>query len=113
MAGIPGYRTATPEGVDLAKDRLYLESAVGEQSPEGSGFSDLLASSCERQFFEMALRNKRINLAHITLRWEATACSKETLHKQLDDFLVRNKGMKAHSAVEKLQDHLAGLLDSL
>jgi hypothetical protein len=109
IVGIPGYRIAAPGGTDFAEDRLYLESAIRKQCPDAGGIADLLASSFERQFFEMALRNKRISQEYARLRLGPTKCGKEALSKQLDEFLLRNKKMETHLALKTLRERLCKL----
>jgi hypothetical protein len=106
MAGILGYRTAVPEGTDLTEDRLYLESVIRKQSADTTVIADLLASSGERQLFEMSLRNKRISQEYVRLRTGAINFSEDVLGRHFDDFLTTKKRMEDHPAVKTLREEL-------
>jgi hypothetical protein len=70
IANIPGINNDNvPEALDLSEDRAYLEDSIRRVSFEnGSSVADLLADSFERQFFELSLRNKKVNTEYVKLR---------------------------------------------
>jgi hypothetical protein len=104
MAEISWFRTSAPDGMSFAADRLYLKSAIRKRSTEASRIADLLASSLERKFIEMALRNRRISRGYIALRSEAMKYNKGTLSAQLDELLLKNKRKENHPAIERLRN---------
>jgi len=86
-------------------DRLYLENAVRKLSADDSIVADLLASSQDRQFLEMSLRNKRINEEYIKsyhnmvdLHYDC-----QELRAQLDDFLSANVELAADPHITSLR----------
>lgn len=127
IANIPGFYTGVPETMDFAPDRAYLEAAIRKLSSSSSSSSslssssstserdsahyiaDLLASSFERQFFEMALRNRRINDEYVRLRLlgeKNGEVDKKALRDELEEFLVRNGDLRGHVAVVELERRL-------
>lgn len=114
IANIPGFYTGVPETMDFAPDRAYLEAAIRKlsSSPErdsANHIADLLASSFERQFFEMALRNRRINDEYVRLRLlgeKNGEVDKKALRDELEEFLVRNGDLRGHVAVVELERRL-------
>lgn len=101
--------------MDFAPDRAYLEAAIRKLSSSSSErdsanhIADLLASSFERQFFEMALRNRRINDEYVRLRLlgeKNGEVEKKALRDELEEFLVRNGDLRGHVAVVKLERRL-------
>lgn len=108
--------------MDFAPDRAYLEAAIRKLSSSSSSSSsssperdsanhiaDLLASSFERQFFEMALRNRRINDEYVRLRLlgeKNGEVDKKALRDELEEFLVRNGDLRGHVAVVELERRL-------
>lgn len=114
IANIPGFYTGVPETMDFAPDRAYLEAAIRKLSSSSEGDSanhiaDLLASSFERQFFEMALRNRRINDEYVRLRLlggNPGEVDKKALRDELEEFLVRNGDLRGHVAVVELERRL-------
>lgn len=122
IANIPGFYTGVPETMDFAPDRAYLEAAIRKLSSSSSSSSsssperdsanhiaDLLASSFERQFFEMALRNRRINDEYVRLRLlggNPGEVDKKALRDDLEEFLVRNGDLRGHVAVVELERRL-------
>lgn len=108
MADIPGDRYVDgQEGTDFAEDRAYLENAIRKQSATASDIADLLASSYERQFFEMFLRNKRINKEYVNLRCGDMDSIQNVLSQQLDQFLARKSEVANHSAIAVLPKKIA------
>lgn len=123
IANIPGFYTGVPETMDFAPDRAYLEAAIRKLSSSSSYSSssssserdsanhiaDLLASSFERQFFEMGLRNRRINDEYVRLRLlgeKNGEVDKKALRDELEEFLVRNGDLRGHVAVVELERRL-------
>lgn len=114
IANIPGFYTGVPETMDFAPDRAYLEAAIRKLSSSSerdsaNHIADLLASSFERQFFEMALRNRRINDEYVRLRLlgeKNREVDKKALRDELEEFLVRNGDLRGHVAVVELERRL-------
>lgn len=114
IANIPGFYTGVPETMDFAPDRAYLEAAIRKLSSSSerdsaNHIADLLASSFERQFFEMALRNRRINDEYVRLRLlggNPGEVDKKALRDELEEFLVRNGDLRGHVAVVELERRL-------
>lgn len=114
IANIPGFYTGVPENMDFAPDRAYLEAAIRKLSSSSerdsaNHIADLLASSFERQFFEMALRNRRINDEYVRLRLlgeKNGEVDKRALRDELEEFLVRNGDLRGHVAVVELERRL-------
>lgn len=106
MANIPGFNHGEPvDSLDFVADREYLEAAIRDMSPDGPALADLLATSWERQFFEQALRNRRINAEYVRLRLpDGIDC--ETLRGQLEAFLAGNVDMVGESKIVELQMQL-------
>lgn len=69
--------------------------------------ADLLASSWERQFFELSLRNKRTNEEHIRPKFDSAEYDKKALGDQLDEFVSANKGAGNGPAFIKLRRQLS------
>lgn len=100
--------------MDFAPDRAYLEAAIRKLSSSSerdsaNHIADLLASSFERQFFEMALRNRRINDEYVRLRLlgeKNREVDKKALRDELEEFLVRNGDLRGHVAVVELERRL-------
>ncbi|KAL9533211.1 hypothetical protein SMMN14_03460 [Sphaerulina musiva] len=114
IANIPGFYTGVPETMDFVPDRAYLEAAIRKLSSSSERDSahyiaDLLASSFERQFFEMALRNRRINDEYVRLRLlgeKNGEVDKKALRDELEEFLVRNGDLRGNVAVVELERRL-------
>lgn len=114
IANIPGFYTGVPETMDFAPDRAYLEAAIrmlssSSERDSANHIADLLASSFERQFFEMALRNRRINEEYVRLRLlgeKNGEVDKKALRDELEEFLVRNGDLRGHVAVVELERRL-------
>lgn len=114
IANIPGFYTGVPEIMDFAPDRAYLEAAIRKLSSSSerdsaNHIADLLASSFERQFFEMALRNRRINEEYVKLRLlgeKNGEVDTKALRDELEEFLVRNGDLRGHVAVVELERRL-------
>lgn len=108
MANIPGFCNDTvPEDMNFADDRTYLVSAIRKLSEEPGRLADLLASSWERQFFELSLRNKRINEEYIRIKFDGAEYDKKALGDQLDEFVSVNKGAGNGPAFMKLKRQLS------
>jgi hypothetical protein len=113
MADIPGFRNdAVPEYRNFAADREYLVNAIRDLPGETGILANLLASSWERQFFELSLRNKRINEEYIRLKLGGWEYDKKLLCDQLDDFVFANKAVGNDAAFEKLRRQLSLVSDA-
>lgn len=110
IANVPGFRNDNvPEDMNFAEDRAYLEAAIRRVStPEAATvIADLLATSTERQFFEMSLRNKRINEEYIRLRvGNADVVDKKMMIGQLESFLMANEDLSRHASIVELRRNL-------
>ncbi|GAB7337493.1 hypothetical protein MBLNU457_g2822t1 [Dothideomycetes sp. NU457] len=101
IADIPGWiNDGVPEDMKFHNDRLYLENAVRKLSTDDSTIADLLASSQDRQFLEMSLRNKRINEEYI--KADHRKYDPQELKAQLDDFLAANLEFATEPQIMKL-----------
>ncbi|KAM3422718.1 hypothetical protein BST61_g203 [Cercospora zeina] len=108
VANIPGFCNDTvPEDMNFADDRMYLVSAIRKLSRGAGRLADLLASSWERQFFELSLRNKRINEEYIRLRFDGVEYDEKALGDQLDGFVSANKEAGNSPAFIKLRRQLS------
>lgn len=108
IAGIPGFRNDdVPEDKDFADDRAYLVDAIRKLCVGAGRFADLLDSSWERQFFELSLRNKRINEEYIRLRLGGADFDTGALGDQLDEFVSANREMGNDSAIIELRRQLS------
>nr|POE54899.1 hypothetical protein CFP56_64572 [Quercus suber] len=107
MANIPGFLDADiSASTDFINDRLYLEQRMRGMSPDGEMIADMLSNSCEREFFEMSLRNKRINAEYIRLNAGDGSFDQTTLGSQLEEFLLKNPDMIDDDAVIPLGDRI-------
>ncbi|KAF2211848.1 hypothetical protein CERZMDRAFT_85234 [Cercospora zeae-maydis SCOH1-5] len=72
IADIPGWcNDNVPPDMTFEDDRTYLEGAIRKLATESASYRmlpNLLGTSRERQFFELSLRNKRINEQYVKLR---------------------------------------------
>jgi hypothetical protein len=108
MADIPGFRhDNVPQSMNFADDRSYLVNAIRVQFPESANMANLLASSCERQFFELSLRNKRINREYIRCRPEEPEISMSTASRELREFISAHARLEDHPAVIDLWRRLS------
>ena len=96
------------------QDREYLENAMSKlaaksRHPQAQQISQLLSSCSERQFFEMALRNKKINEQHIRLRvQDSSRVNTAMLLGQLDAFLALNLSLQDDARISALRVRLSG-----
>lgn len=92
IANIPGINNDNvPEALDLSEDRAYLEDSIRRLSfGNDSSVADLLADSYERQFFELSLRNKKVNTEYIKLRGETNSLGARDLCDELQKAFVEN-----------------------
>lgn len=108
IANIPGIRNDdAPQDMDFTEDRAYLENAIRELCVDGSNVADLLATSRERQFFELSLRNKRVNEEYIRLRCGRVANSQQILEQELEEFFHKHAGMRDNPALRVLHTQFA------
>lgn len=112
MADIPGWKNAIPDDMTFEDDRRYLEGAVsklaGESShPRAQSIAQLLSSCFERQFFELSLRNKRINERYIDLRINGSEIDGIALQEQLEAFLVLNPSLRYDASICTLEYRLS------
>ncbi|KAK2601559.1 hypothetical protein QQS21_004877 [Conoideocrella luteorostrata] len=113
IADIPGWSNDIPEGMTFQEDRAYLEVMLHKLATErrdsnGLWIADLLKTSCERQFFELSLRNKRINICYIDMRIENTMVDKAVVKEQLDALLSISPKFRGHPDILKLYLRLDG-----
>lgn len=104
IANIPGINNDNiPEASDLSEDRAYLENSIRRLSfGNGSSVADLLADSFERQFFELSLRNKKVNIEYVKLRGETKTLSARNLHDELQKAFLENPDWADVPALTKL-----------
>jgi hypothetical protein len=97
------------------QDREYLEDSMSKlaaksRRPHAQLISQLLSSCSERQFFEMALRNKKINEQFICLRVQGSSrVNVLMLLEQLDAFLALNPPLQDDVRISALGVLLSGL----
>jgi hypothetical protein len=100
MANVPGIRLdGAPEDMSFDEDRAYLEASIRE-------IADLLCTSPERQFFELSLRNKRVNYEYIRRRCDSIATTKDVLSSELEAFLRKHTEMANHPTLVELRTQL-------
>ena len=110
ITDIPGFRNDdVPPSMTSSDDRLYLENVIRKLSAHDSTIADLLASSQDCHFFEIPLRNKRINEEYIKsgqnmidLRYDC-----RDLKAQLDDFLSTNIELATDPQITMLRAQLS------
>jgi hypothetical protein len=111
IADIPGWlNDDVPEEMTFEEDRAYLEHAIGklDDSSENPGrIEHLLRTSFERQFLEMSLRNRKINVEYVQrISKHDALLDKDAALEQLEDFLSVNESMRAIPAVLNLRSRL-------
>jgi hypothetical protein len=107
MANVPGIRLdGAPEDMSFDEDRAYLEASIREICGDGSDIADLLCTSPERQFFELSLRNKRVNYEYIRRRCDSIATTKDVLSSELEAFLRKHTEMANHPTLVELRTQL-------
>ena len=92
--------------MSFAEDRAYLEASIREMCGDDGDVADLLATSPERQFFELSLRNKRVNDEYIRMRCDSIAASKNVLSSELEAFFRKHTEMTNHPTLTKLRTQL-------
>ncbi|KND92519.1 hypothetical protein TOPH_02771 [Tolypocladium ophioglossoides CBS 100239] len=107
LADIPGWLNDVPKGMTFQDDRAYLERAVqgrvdNMNSPDAKCIPVLLSSSFERQFFEMALRNRAINVEYTTRRMSGVDLDQSVIFEQCKEILSRNPLARENTGVAKL-----------
>ena len=109
LVNIPGWINDAPEGMTFEDDRLYLEKAVQRQVnsitlalPDAQCIPALLSSSSERQFFEMSLRNRAINVEYISRYISDIEVDKRVIFKQLNEILSKNPDARDSAVLERL-----------
>jgi hypothetical protein len=92
IANIPGINNDNvPEALDLSEDRAYLEESIRRlPSGNGSSVAELLAHSFERQFFELSLKNKKVNAEYAKLRGVTNTLGPRDLRDELQKFFHKN-----------------------
>lgn len=88
-------------------DRAYLEHAVRRLEGDSGRIAALLESSHERQFFELSLRNPRINQAYVEQRLPG-CLQKDALLNELEDFLSLHDFMRSLPSVLRLRAQVRG-----
>jgi hypothetical protein len=108
IANIPGINNdGVPEALDLSEDRAYLEDSMRRLSfGNDSSVAELLADSFERQFFELSLKNKKVNTEYVRLRGETSALGPGDLLNELEKAFLGNPDW---ADVPALTNLLAGL----
>lgn len=105
IADIPGWRNdGVIEGMTFEEDREYLEGAMRDiaarsDSPIAQQVVTLLATSFERQFFELSLRNKVINEEYVRQRLKNRKFDDNVVLRQLEDFLLSYEAMRGSPTV--------------
>ncbi|KAI9711569.1 MAG: hypothetical protein M1820_002134 [Bogoriella megaspora] len=111
IADIPGWQNDdVPEGMTFEDDREYLENemrSLATRTGKTQEVVDLLVTSYERQFFELSLRNKRINKEYVRQRLENVKPDSSAVLQQLAEFLSRYESMRSHPTVLDLATRLA------
>lgn len=111
IADIPGWQNDdVPKEMTFEEDREYLEHAIGklDASSEYPGrIKHLLRTSFERQFFEMSLRNRKINDEYVQrLFTDNIVLDRNAALEQLEDFLSVNESMRGLPTVLDLRNRL-------
>lgn len=112
IADIPGFRNDdVPEDMTFEEDRAILENeiknlAAKSSLPAAQLIPALLESSFERQFFELSLRNKRINEQYVQRRLVNFAIDSSSLADQLEEFLSGHASMRSHSVMLDIRARL-------
>lgn len=111
IAGIPGWNTGAPEGMQFWSDREYFIEAIANMDVFGGLITDMLTSSYDRQFLEMSLHNKVINDEYVRRKLQpAPRAFNVAALEQLDDFVATHEGMRGARSVAKLRERLNKLV---
>lgn len=89
------------------EDRTYLEHAIRKLEGNAGPIAPLLETSRERQFFELSLRNSRINDEYAEKRLKGKI-QNDTAIEQLEDFLSIHESMRNLPAVLDVRAQLTG-----
>lgn len=111
IADIPGWLNDTPEAMTFENDRKYLEDAIcalcmETGNPDIRHIPMLLSSCFERQFLELSLRNKAINVKYIDQRYASFKQNRTLIAKQLEEFIAAHSEMQNEPEVLKIQELL-------
>ncbi|KAJ3578894.1 hypothetical protein NPX13_g1674 [Xylaria arbuscula] len=115
IADIPGWRNDdVPPGMIFDDDRAELERiidrlAVLSPAPAAKEITYLLSTSQERQFFEMSLRNKRINAEYTRVKLGSSPINKVLVLQSLGEFVRSNPDLQSDAGVLQLQTRLCCL----
>lgn len=106
IANIPGINNDNvPQALDLSEDRAYLEDSIrGLPYGNASSVADLLADSFERQFFELSLRNKKVNTEYVKLRGETNDLGPRDLCDELQKAFHENPDWAHVPALTRILD---------
>lgn len=110
IAEVPGWSDGpVPAGTSFAEDRHYLEAAIRRQVPhwEAEIFKLLLADSYSRQYFEMSLRNKRVNEEYTREEVLRSNLRPEDLLDQLEQSLRVNEDLRGTPKIQELRKRLS------
>ncbi|KAL5935454.1 hypothetical protein ACKVV7_000208 [Pyricularia oryzae] len=112
IADIPGWRNDNvPLGMTFEDDRNELEriiytASLSSSLPTAKEIPNLLHTSRERQFFEMSLRNKRINAEFTLVKLVPNRINKTLAVQNLVEFLELNPDLQSNLNVRKLESNL-------
>ncbi|GAM91557.1 hypothetical protein ANO11243_096090 [Dothideomycetidae sp. 11243] len=113
IANIPGLLlVGRSEEPNFAEDREFFLAAVLHRYRGQPAFAALIAqlltSSPERHFYELALYSREINMHYIRLRCDIDISeSKAELKEQLDDFMCKNLDLRESERVKDLIERLS------
>ena len=118
IADVPGWiNDGVAEDETFEDDRLYLEKAIERlhqgQPVVAAKLRRLLETSRERQFFELALRNKRINAEYVKRRLPQIHVQQSELQIALDRFLSHHKHMEGDDDMVTISHSLSQRKDLL
>ncbi|KAG6040383.1 hypothetical protein E4U41_000704 [Claviceps citrina] len=111
IADIPGWLNDIPDGKTFEEDRAYFEMTLRKLAAAGPypnhlEITSLLQSSFERQFFELALRNKKINSCYIDMKINNQPLGKTALKEELEAFLCTDPMLREDPRVLELWSRL-------
>ncbi|KAI0098289.1 kinase-like domain-containing protein [Nemania sp. FL0031] len=115
IADIPGWQNDdVPPEMIFDDDRAELERiidrlAMSSPAPAAKEIPNLLRTSRERQFFEMSLRNKRINAEYTRVKLVSSPINKVLALQSLGKFIRSNPDLQSDAGVLQLQTRLCCL----
>jgi hypothetical protein len=123
IADIPGWLNEVPPGMTFEADRAELEHVIdhlatssalsapssAEAVAAAKAIPSLLRTSRSRQFFELSLRNRRINAEYTRLELALNPIDKVVALRSLAEFLDGNSDLRSDTGILRLGTRLRSL----